>query len=146
MKDTVLIDLDGTLANIDHRAHLVKEKRWKEFYAACDKDTPYPWAMSLIESFITCDYKVVILTARSREVEQKTIEWLNYVAELYPPDMELVMVRAEGDYSKDFELKRKWAEAYGLDRILFAVDDQTQVIEMWRSIGVTALQCAKGDF
>jgi hypothetical protein len=40
----VVFDLDGTLALTEHRAHFLKrpskEKDWRGFYAACDKDQP----------------------------------------------------------------------------------------------------------
>ena len=39
-----IFDLDGTLANIEHRVHILKNtdnsNRWRDFYAACDKDEP----------------------------------------------------------------------------------------------------------
>jgi phosphoglycolate phosphatase-like HAD superfamily hydrolase len=38
----IIFDLDGTLANIDHRRHLVEgpQKDWDAFFKACDKDIP----------------------------------------------------------------------------------------------------------
>jgi hypothetical protein len=39
----------------------------------------------------------------------------------------------------DFELLTRF-------NILFAIDDRQQVVDMWRRRGITALQCAKGDF
>ena len=41
----IVFDLDGTLANTDHRAHFVDRTKgkpdWRAFYAACDADTPH---------------------------------------------------------------------------------------------------------
>ncbi len=37
-----LFDLDGTLANIDHRLHFIKQenKDWDGFFKACSADLP----------------------------------------------------------------------------------------------------------
>lgn len=37
----IIVDLDGTLANIDHRLHYIKQNKpdWNAFYGACKDDT-----------------------------------------------------------------------------------------------------------
>jgi len=52
---------------------------------------------------------------------------------------------AHGDYTPDQELKRKWANSYGKNKILFVVDDRQKVVDMWRSEGLVCLQCAKWE-
>ena len=50
----VIFDLDGTLADIDHRLHFIQNgnKQWDEFYAACPNDGPKP---AIIELARMCD-------------------------------------------------------------------------------------------
>lgn len=144
-KDTIVIDLDGTLANTDHRVHLVKAKKWREFYAQCPKDTLNQWCAEIVRLFFRGPFEVVILTARSKEVQSQTIEWITKHLEVSYVSC-LRMVREENDNSKDFDLKLNWARNHGLGRILFAIDDRKQVADMWRKEGVTCLQCAEGDF
>jgi phosphoglycolate phosphatase-like HAD superfamily hydrolase len=43
---TVIFDLDGTLADLTHRLHYVKNgnRNWDKFFEECDKDLPIPEA------------------------------------------------------------------------------------------------------
>jgi len=43
--DTVLVDVDGTIADQSHRERFLTEspKNWNAFFDACDKDAPV-WA------------------------------------------------------------------------------------------------------
>ncbi len=148
-KDIIVVDLDGTLADIDHRVDLVRcdKPDYDAFHKLCTKDTPKKWCVDLIFTFLRDDFIVKIVSARSRIVEVETLLWIgNIFSPNFPwtKHLELVMVRNKDDHSPDQELKRKWLHESGLkDRILFAVDDRQKVVDMWRAEGLTCLQCAK---
>lgn len=143
MKDIIVVDLDGTLANIDHRLHFIKREKpdWDGFFKACVNDTPNDWCVKLIQAMDIVTYEVWIVSARSRTVEPETRKWiLNALGPTCTPFIE--MLRAEGDYTPDDELKIKWLNESGLkDRILFVVDDRQRVVDMWRKEGLVCLQC-----
>jgi hypothetical protein len=46
----------------------------------------------------------------------------------------------------DVKAKREMLRGVDKDKILFVVEDRSRVVEMWRSEGLTCLQCAHGDF
>ena len=46
----IVFDLDGTLANDNHRNHLAKAGRWDEYFDACDEDLPIPHAIEVLQS------------------------------------------------------------------------------------------------
>ncbi len=144
MKDIVVVDLDGTLANIDHRLHFIKREKpdWDGFFKACVDDTPNDWCVELIEG-MRCNAEVLIVSARSRMVEKETKAWLGKVFNRPASAPEsLVMLRAEGDNTPDVDLKKKWLNESGFkDRILFVVDDRQRVVNMWRKEGLVCLQC-----
>jgi phosphoglycolate phosphatase-like HAD superfamily hydrolase len=52
MKKIVIFDLDGTLMNIEHRMHFIKEtpKDYHAFYKACSGDTPIPQVVTMFMS------------------------------------------------------------------------------------------------
>jgi hypothetical protein len=143
MKDIIVIDLDGTLANVDHRTPLIRKEKpdWDGFYGLAAQDRPNHWCVALIRAFQSALFQVVIVTARVPSTRVDTEMWLDMVFDgrSIPP---MVMVRAEGDFTADHELKKKWLQAHGKDRILFVVDDRQRVVDMWRAEGVTCLQCA----
>lgn len=140
MKDTIVIDLDGTLANVDHRTHFVRREKpdWDAFYSACDLDSVNEWCSELMGGLANRSYLIRIVSARRRTEEQKTRDWLKN-NNIYFDRLELL--RAPDDYSPDIVLKKAWLDSYGKDRILFVVDDRQKVVDMWRAEGLICLQC-----
>lgn len=153
MRDLYIFDLDGTLALIDHRRHILDEKddpnRWRRFYAACGKDEPNAPVIRVMES-LRRFADVWIFSGRSSEVRDATVAWLRQhttfrFAEL---DHALVM-RNEGDYMADDVLKKQWLDGMLVDdrrRLVAAFDDRDRVVQMWRDNGVTCFQVAPGEF
>lgn len=144
--DTVIFDLDGTLALIEHRRHFVtgKRKSWSRFFAACVDDEPNAPVIRLAQMLAQRDELTLLcFSGRSDEVRAESIAWLDeHVGQGVFKEL---LMRRQGDYTPDDELKRGWAEPM-LDRILFTVDDRDKVVAMWRALGVTCLQVADGDF
>lgn len=141
---TVVIDLDGTLANVNHRVHYLRcdKPDWDAFYTASDKDTPNEWCVRLIRAFLNLGIPVRIVTARRDSERAKTEEWvLKNLGRLVPMNW----VRVGTDTSKDADLKRDWLISFGKEKILFVVDDRQRVVDMWRKEGVVCLQCAQWE-
>ena len=76
-KYIVIFDLDGTLANCDHRKRHVEStpKNWDMFYSMCDGDSVIESAATLFR-LLNKDYRIVILTGRRDSEYDKTIKWL----------------------------------------------------------------------
>lgn len=140
MKHTIVVDLDGTLANVDHRVHLIRSTNpdWDAFYSNCDKDLLNAWCAELMRTFSECDYSVIIVSARRLAEKEKTLKWLETNKVKFS---NLLLLREDNDHSPDTLLKKKWLDGYGKDRILFIVDDRQKVVDMWRSEGLVCLQC-----
>jgi hypothetical protein len=146
MKNIILCDLDGTLANIDHRLHLVKDEHpnWDEFYNSCDQDNPNEWCISLLNALhIAKDIQtILIVSARRASLKRKSVRWINRLLPWFD-GRSLVLVRPDGNHEEDQELKRRWLHESGLkDRVLFVIDDRSKVCSMWREEGLVCLQCA----
>ena len=140
----VIFDLDGTLALIDHRRHLVTNgnKKWDEFFLACDKDEPNMPLVLLARRLYHSGIKIVIFSGRGEIAREKTIKWLRYH---YIPYDSLYM-RPPENYTPDEQLKRQWLKDFNRDNILVVFDDRKKVVDMWREEGLTCLQVADGDF
>ena len=85
-RDLVIFDLDGTLADIRHRLHLVRQKpkRWREFFEACVNDVPNEPVIAAYRAFrqsaLPCE--LWIFSGRSDAVRPQTERWLaQHVAE-----------------------------------------------------------------
>ena len=144
MNNSVIFDLDGTLALIEHRKHFIQgeKKNWKAFYEACDLDEPNFPVISVMNSLKINHYKIYILTGRSDEALQKTIDWL----EAYDCSYDELIMRPQGDFTPDHILKEVWIRKIGIDNIAMAFDDRDSVVKMIRSLGITCMQVASGDF
>lgn len=144
-KQIVIFDLDGTLALIEHRKHLVegrKKKKWREFFAACVADSVNHPVAEMARVLREAGYQIVIFSGRSDEVRQETEKWLAENGITY----DLLLMRPEGDFSPDDQLKLKWLERLDKERVLCIFDDRDKVVRMWRRQGLTCFQVAPGDF
>src|SRR5271154_771357 len=140
----IAFDLDGTLANIEHRLHFIngKPKDWPAFFRACVDDEPISEMINLQRSL--CQWhEVEIWSGRSNEVWDETVKWLNRNHVIYSK----LRMRMAGDYRVDNVVKEAWLLALEpSQRPLLAFDDRQQVVDMWRRNGIRCCQVAPGDF
>ena len=136
----VVFDLDGTLANLDHRLHLQITKDWRGFFAAVGRDEPIPHAIAVLEAMIEAGHRVEIWSGRSDECRAQTCAWL--ITHDFP--LVTVLMRTAGDQRPDDDLKRDFLRGGGWPDLIF--DDRDRVVAMWRSLGIPCFQVAKGDF
>lgn len=147
MKKTVLFDIDGTIADIEHRRGFLDDVRpdWNRFNGAMGDDTPNSSVVSLYKTlWQSGEYELLFLTGRHEKYRGVTEQWLAW-NEI--PFSRLLM-RKNKDNRADHIVKEEI-----LDQLLargasieFVVDDRQQVVDMWRRRGITCLQCDVGDF
>ena len=79
---TVIFDVDGTIADVEHRRHLVngENKDWKNFRLATENDTPVQWVCDIAKRYIAQGDEVAFFSARNeseREITERQIsEWI----------------------------------------------------------------------
>ena len=147
MKQIILFDIDGTLADIAHRRPFLDGDRpdWKSFNAHMGDDTPNRPVVELYKTlWETGKYDLILVSGRGEESRDVTERWLVW-NEI--PFVRLLM-RPSGDFRPDVEIKQEILQRIQTDggEVLFAVDDRQSVVDMWRANGVTCLQCDVGDF
>lgn len=92
--------------------------------------------------------KIIIVSGRKDKYKAQTEEWLHknnvYYDALY---MRKTLTDGQPE-PKDVVVKKEIYETYikGKYNVLFVLDDRNQVVEFWRSEGLTCLQVAEGDF
>ena len=84
-KKTVIFDVDGTIADVEHRRHLVNGDKgfkpdWNAFRSATEDDTPVQWVCDIAKRFIAQGDEVAFFSARNeseRDITEKQIsEWI----------------------------------------------------------------------
>jgi len=140
-----LIDIDGTVANGDHRLHhILKEpKAWDDYFRECGLDEPIAHMRDVVCA-LSENFRIVYVSGRSDLVRQQTVDWLEKHG--FPCDA--LYMRKQGDHENDDTLKIKMlaqVRADGFDPIM-AFDDRKRVVDSWRSAGIPCAQVAPGDF
>jgi len=145
MKEScIIIDLDGTLADIRHRRdQLTKNNDWKKFNSEMHLDGLNSWCKEIIEKFKK-SHKVLIVTGRSQDFSDSTEKWLLKHDVFFSK----IFYRESEDYRDDTIIKKEIYENKIKPNFLplFVVDDRLKVVRMWRELGLVCLQCDVGDF
>lgn len=149
MKQIIICDIDGTLANIAHRLHFIagEKKDWDSFQAEENlyKDSPNRWCVELLRGMNSLyGIRVIFVSGRWERSRAITLKWLENKCGITPPEL---YMRADGDYRPDFEVKQEILDKHiPKEEVLFAVDDRTQIVEMWRRNEIICLQCQGKDY
>jgi phosphoglycolate phosphatase-like HAD superfamily hydrolase len=144
MTNIVLVDLDGTLANCDHRLHHIQpgpERDWDAFYESCHLDQPHLDMIRMVNA-ISDHYLVIILTGRREETRAVTEEWLHE----HGVEFHALIMRPVGNRTDDHVWKIEVGRLFGLGNIAFVVEDRNRIVEAWREAGLRVLHVADGPF
>ena len=150
-KNTVIFDLDGTLANIDKRKELATKSNgkldWDVFYDSTNikLDVPNESVVKLAQMFAENGFNIVIFSGRTDKTKYSTRSWLTHNR---VPFQKLVMRDSNAShFVPDEILKKDMLDKYAdIDDVFLVVDDRNKVVDMWRSLGLTVFQVAEGDF
>ena len=140
----IIVDMDGTLAlNPEGPMH-------RSFYdetGLCINDKPNDPVVDLVRQISEDGSTHVLICSGRFDTDMNrsaTGEWLECQG-IYP---EAVYMRPAGDQRKDNVIKSEIYEGSirGKFNIRFVLDDRQQVVDFWRSVGLTCLQVAPGQF
>ena len=168
MKNTVIFDLDGTLANIDCRRDISMKPNGKldwDIFAAPNSilalDKPNAPVIKMAQMFKADGFKIVIFSGRNDRGFDATVQWLND----FKVPFDLLVMRpdkfkdkswpiADGNpatpdmrFMPDEILKKQMLDTFvDKDDVFMTVDDRQKDVDMWRDLGLTCFQVAPGDF
>ncbi len=141
----IICDIDGTLANAEHRMAAIqkKPKDWTLFFSKISEDQICPEVDFLLKHL--AGTQLVFVTGRPEEYRSQTVAWLaRWGYEKYT-----LYMRKTGDFRQDNQVKQEIFQnevkpMRGAP--VFVVDDRNQVVAMWRSLGLTCFQVREGNF
>lgn len=140
----IIMDMDGTLADHEHRAHLSTKRDWAAYNDASMQDPPVIPMVDLVHGMRAQGYTVVICTGRFEAMRFDTTCWLDK----HHIHADYLFMRGADDMRSDYLVKEDMLTELmkkGFD-IAFVVEDRKSVVDMWRSHGILTLHCAEGDF
>lgn len=148
MKNTIVVDIDGTIAKVgDRLKYLQQEKKdWDSFYEHCDEDEPIDDMRQLVQDLDTAGYEIVYCTGRRESVRGKTTEWL--IRKGFPFSLGRLLMRKDKDWRHDTEVKPELLAKAGItpDDVWFILEDRDSVVAKLRSLGFRVLQVNDGKF
>lgn len=144
----VVFDIDGTLANIEHRIGFVrtKPKNWAAFDAGIPNDKVNPYVAEAFYALRNEGHSMVFASGRSEDTREATVAWLT-ANDFWRPWSHLYM-RKSGDYRGDDIVKREiLAQITSAFRQKpdMVFDDRPRVVRMWREEGIFVFNVYQGD-
>jgi hypothetical protein len=150
-KNTIIFDLDGTLANIDARRKLATKPNdkldWDVFFDPSNikLDVPNEPVVKMAQLFAEDGFKIVIFSGRTNRTEKTTRSWLS--KNRIPFNLLVMRDSKDSHFVPDDILKKNMLEKWvDIDDIFLVVDDRDKVVKMWRDLGLNVFQVAPGDF
>jgi predicted kinase len=140
--DAIMCDIDGTLSLFGDADPYERDFTKDEVNThVADILSQY---FNYDEDTMDKDGKIILCSGRQEKFREQTEQWLKDKAIFY----DKLLMRQTDDTRKDSIVKKEIYDAHirGKYNILFVLDDRDQVVQMWRSLGLTCLQVAEGDF
>ena len=138
MKNIILCDIDGTVANNDHRQHFLEGKKdWDGFFEALDKDEPIYPIINKVIAENKSGREVIFLTGRPERYRETTKIWL----EKYFDFKLNILMRKDNDQRNKLIIKREIFDSnFSYNEISCIYDNDQSLIEMWKSLKLRTLK------
>ncbi len=133
-KNIVICDIDGTVANNDHRQHLLQGfKTWDKFFAHLSEDLPISEVIEFVINLHDEGKDVVFVTGRPARYEKSTRKWLE---KYFNFEIKLFM-RKDQDNRNKIEIKKEiFLENFKPKDIFLVIDNDRDLIKMWQSLSL----------
>jgi hypothetical protein len=156
---TLIIDIDGTVANAEHRLHHIQKtpKDWNAFYEQMGDDEPIYPVIEMINAFYAQHSpNAYVVTGRPERYRDVTMDWLERYCSWGPYSADLsrnltfdkLLMRKDDDHRADYIVKAErtsWLPK-GLFNDVIVFEDRDRCVQMWRSRGFTVFQPTDGAY
>ena len=136
---TILVDIDGTLANMDGVRGPFEEHKVM-------LDAPYPKVIQTVNAYYEAGFTVIIVSGRHSTCGEETIAWLN----LYGVKFHFILMRAAWDSRHDYIVKQEILDELltmlPKENIELVIDDRAAVIlNCWLKNGLSVQPVYNGE-
>lgn len=137
-KKIIICDIDGTIANNDHRQHLLKKfKDWDKFFSQLHLDEPYFEIIEKIKEFKKNGKEIVFITGRPERYRDETNSWLE---KYFKFNYELLMRPNNETRSKIIVKTNIFKQNFSPEEIKIVFENDNALIKLWRSFGLKTEQ------
>lgn len=137
-----LVDLDGTTALMNGRSPYDETR--------VGEDSPNEPVIETVKALIERGLTPIYMSGRTEGCREATESWLVKHIGLWHARVGGVrlLMRKVGDQRPDWQVKLELFNTHVRKdcAVVLAIDDRTQVVKLWRRLGIVCLQAADGDF
>jgi len=134
-RPVAVLDIDGTVADVRHRLHLLNSDsptKWADFFDAAGADAVLPQGAELAHKFAV-DHDIVWLTGRPMRIAELTERWL--AKHGLPPGV--LLMQREGDKRPARVVKlERIQELRHRHTVVVIVDDDPRVVHHLQEAGL----------
>lgn len=137
MKNIILCDIDGTIANNDHRQHFLQGKKdWDGFFSELINDKPIHSIIDMVNKEHADGKEIVFLTGRPERYRSPTVCWLEQFF-----DFELkILMRLDTDKRNKIIIKRQMINDCGYkDKVAKVYENDEDLINLWNEMSLSAI-------
>lgn len=133
----VIVDVDGTLADVQFLRHLVaaglKNKNFDEFHRRSVDAMPHGWVVEQVRDWSQAGANIITVTARQEQYRPHTAFWLA----LHNIPSDELWMRPAGDFRPDVQVKSEiLARLEQKYKVVHAIDDRPDIAQLWESHGI----------
>lgn len=147
LPNAIIVDIDGTIAIKSDRSPYDYSRVFED-----DLSENVAMVIHWINGYRETDNvdvpKIIFLSGRSNDCREETERWLEEKFWAEDEEVELYMRPSEDPNTADFIVKDRLFDKYVADsyNVVGVFDDRRQVVEMWRSKGLTVFDVAGNKF
>ena len=137
-KNIVICDIDGTIANNDHRQHLLKNfKDWDKFFSQLHLDKPIYEIIDKVIGLNNKGKKIIFITGRPEKYREQTLKWLK---NFFNFNFCLIM-RSDDDLRSKVLIKEELFKLHFQQNEVFIVFENDQdLINLWKKLDLNVFQ------
>lgn len=131
-KKIVICDIDGTIANNDHRQHFLEGKKdWEGFFSELNKDLPIYSVIQKVINLHEQGMRIIFITGRPERYINTTELWLkNYFNFSFE-----IIARKNNDRRDKLAVKKEmFYKNFKKEDIYLVIENDLELIKMWRDM------------
>jgi hypothetical protein len=133
--DCIVVDIDGTVADLNHRRHL--SKKGALFFENVDFDSPIDTVITIVQAIRDSGVKLIFLSGRDSFCRTDTVRWLSKHVGHYDG----LLMRRSGDRRLDNVVKEELIKFVTIDYTpILMIDDRNSIVDLWLKLGYPVWQ------
>ena len=140
MSKIILCDIDGTVANNEHRQHFLKNKKdWKGFFDDMINDIPIHNVINKVIEEKNAGKEIVFITGRPESYRNVSMVWLS---KYFSFNFGLLMREDKDQRNKVIVKKDIFEKKFSKSEISYVIDNDKDLLKLWSELGLKTVDAS----